>query len=40
MCIRDSLLSVGIVYSIYEDIAKEQIMELYPTLGRILPGIA
>ena len=34
------LLSVGIVYSMYEDIAKEQIMQLYPTLGRILPGIA
>lgn len=33
------LLCVGIVYSMYEDIAKEQIMQLYPTLGRILPGI-
>jgi preprotein translocase SecY subunit len=33
------LLSVGIVYSLYEDIAKEQILQLYPALGRILPGL-
>jgi preprotein translocase subunit SecY len=33
------LLCVGIVISLYEDIAREQITQLYPRLGRILPGL-
>lgn len=33
------MLCVGIVYSLYEDIAREQITQLYPRLGRILPGL-
>jgi len=33
------LLSVGIVYSLYKSFAREQVEELYPGLGRLLPGL-
>ena len=29
------LLTVGIVYRLYEELAKEQLMEMHPMLGRI-----
>ena len=30
------LLTVGIVYRLYEELAKQQLMEMHPMLGRIL----
>ena len=29
------LLTVGIVYRLYEELAKQQLMEMHPMLGRI-----
>jgi len=33
------LLSVGIVHSLYESIAREQVEELFPRIGRMIPGL-